>query len=74
MMNGDYAGCDPGLDGSFVVVSGDRIKYKMVMPTLSFTLESGKTKKEIDRAGVLSFLHTLPLHTHVAIEDRKSVV
>jgi len=67
-----YLGIDPGLQGSFAVVSGDRIKYKLVMPTLSFTTKSGKTKREIDRAGVLSFLHMLPPHTHVVIEKQKA--
>ena len=71
-MNVDYAGCDPGLSGGFAVVSGDRIKYKLAMPTLSFTTKSGKTKREIDRAGVLSFLHTLPPHTPVAIEKQEA--
>jgi Holliday junction resolvasome RuvABC endonuclease subunit len=67
-----FCGCDPGLAGGFAVVSGDKILYKMVkmvMPTLSVTTEEGKIKTEIDRQGVLSFLKTLPPHTHVAIEE-----
>ena len=63
-----YAGCDPGLNGGFVVISGDKILYKLVMPTLSFTMKDGKTKTEIDREGILSFLSIIPSHTHVAIE------
>jgi Holliday junction resolvasome RuvABC endonuclease subunit len=68
-MSRDYLGIDPGLAGGLVVVSGDRIKYKIAMPTLSFTTKAGKTKTEIDREGVLSFLKKLPEHTHVAIEN-----
>ena len=71
-MNVDYAGCDPGLSGGFVVVSGDKIKYKLAMPTLSFTTKGGKTKREIDREGVLSFLQTLSEHTHVVIEKQQA--
>jgi len=67
-----YLGCDPGLDGGFTVVSGDRIGYKLAMPTLSFTTREGKTKREIDRDGVLSFLKKLPEHTHVAIEKQEA--
>lgn len=69
-----YCGCDPGLSGGLAVVSGDRIRYKMVMPTISFTAKSGKTKTktEIDREGVLSFFRTLPKHTHVAIEKQQA--
>ena len=67
-----YLGIDPGLDGGFAVVSGDRIEYKMAMPTLSFTPKKGKTKREIDRDGVLSFLQTLPKHTRVAIEKQEA--
>ena len=67
-----YLGIDPGLDGGFVVVSGDRIGYKLAMPTLSFTSKKGKTKREIDREGVLSFLQTLPKHTHVVIEKQEA--
>ena len=63
-----FGGIDPGLNGGFAVVTGDRIRYKIAMPTLSFTTEQGKTKTEIDRNGVLSFLATLPAHTYVAIE------
>jgi len=70
MMSVDYVGCDPGLDGGFVVVSGDRIKYKMVMPTINFTTEEGKTKMELDRNGILSFLQTRPKHMHIAIEKQ----
>jgi Holliday junction resolvasome RuvABC endonuclease subunit len=64
-----YLGIDPGISGGFAVVSGDRILYKMVMPTLSFTTEAGKTKTELDREGILSFLATIPPHTHVVIEE-----
>ena len=69
-----YGGCDPGLNGGFVVITGDRILCKMVMPTISFTAKSGKTKTktEIDREGVLSFFRTLPEHTHVAIEKQQA--
>lgn len=71
----DKKGClgiDPGLNGGFAVVSGDKIKYKMAMPTLSFTTKAGKTKTEIDREGVLLFLAILPPHTHVAIEKQEA--
>jgi len=67
-----YLGCDPGLDGGFAVVSGDRIEYKMVTPTLSFTTKKGKTKRELDRDGILSFLQTLPNHTRVVIEEQEA--
>lgn len=68
----DYLGIDPGLSGGFAVVSGDRIKYKMAMPTLSFTTKAGKTKTEIDREGALSFLMLLQPHTHVVIEKQEA--
>jgi Holliday junction resolvasome RuvABC endonuclease subunit len=68
-MTSFFCGCDPGLSGGFAVVSGDRIVYKMVMPTISHKNKAGKTKTEIDRDGVLSFLSTIPPHTHVAIEE-----
>lgn len=64
-----FGGADPGLDGGFAVISGDKICYKLAMPTLSFTTNTGKIKTEIDRLGVLSFLKKLPPHTHVAIEE-----
>jgi hypothetical protein len=64
-----FCGCDPGLSGGFAVISGDKRLYKMVMPTLSFTTKTGKTKTSIDREGVLSFLATIPPYTHVAIEE-----
>jgi Holliday junction resolvasome RuvABC endonuclease subunit len=71
-MINDFLGIDPGLKGGFAVVSGDKIRYKMAMPTLSFTTRDCKTKTGIDRAGVLSFLATLPPHTHVAIEEQEA--
>jgi Holliday junction resolvasome RuvABC endonuclease subunit len=71
-MTEDYLGIDPGLNGGFAVVSGDKIRYTMAMPTLSFTTEQGKTKTEIDREGVLSFLKTFPPHTHVVIEQQEA--
>jgi Holliday junction resolvasome RuvABC endonuclease subunit len=71
-MTEDYLGIDPGLTGGFAVVSGDRIRYKMVMPTLSFTTKEGKTKTEIDREGVLSFLKIFPPHVHVVIEEQEA--
>jgi Holliday junction resolvasome RuvABC endonuclease subunit len=64
-----YLGIDPGIFGGFAVISGDKILYKMVMPTISHKNKAGKTKKEIDRDGVLSFLATIPPHTHVVIEE-----
>jgi hypothetical protein len=64
-----FCGCDPGLNGGWVVISCDKIVYKMVMPTISFKTVDGKTKTEIDREGVLSFLATIPPHTHVVIEE-----
>ena len=67
-----YCGCDPGLNGGWAVISGDRIRYKMVMPTISFTTTDDKTKTELDREGILSFLATLPPHTHVAIEKQEA--
>lgn len=71
-MEADYLGIDPGLNGGFAVVSGDKIRYKIAMPTLSFTTREGKTKTEIDRDGVLSFLSKFPPHTHVAIEEQEA--
>ena len=68
-MGTSYLGIDPGLSGGLAVVSGDRIRYKMAMPTISFTTKKGKTKSEIDREAILSFLAVLPKHTHVAIEE-----
>ena len=67
-----YLGIDPGLSGGLAVVSGDRIRYKMAMPTISFTTKKGKTKTGIDREGLMSFLKTLPEHTHVAIEEQQA--
>jgi Holliday junction resolvasome RuvABC endonuclease subunit len=65
----DYLGIDPGLTGGFAVVSGEKIKYKMVMPTLSFgNTKDDTTKTVIDREGVLSFLKIFPPHVHVVIE------
>ena len=72
-MTKDYLGIDPGLSGGFAVVSGDRIRFKMVMPTLSFgNTKDDKTKTEIDREGVLSFLKIFPPHTHVVIEQQEA--
>jgi Holliday junction resolvasome RuvABC endonuclease subunit len=67
-----YLGIDPGLNGGFAVVSGDTIRYKMAMPTLSFTTREGKTKTEIDRQAILSVLAMQPKHTHVAIEEQQA--
>jgi Holliday junction resolvasome RuvABC endonuclease subunit len=64
-----YLGIDPGFFGGFAVISGDKIVYKMVMPTISHKNKAGKTKTEIDREGVLSFLKKLRPHTPVAIEE-----
>jgi Holliday junction resolvasome RuvABC endonuclease subunit len=64
-----YIGIDPGISGGFAVISGDKILYKMVMPTISHKNKAGKTKTEIDRDGVLSFLSTIPPYTHVVIEE-----
>jgi Holliday junction resolvasome RuvABC endonuclease subunit len=71
-MKASYLGIDPGLNGGFAVISGDSIRYKMAMPTISFTTKQGKNKKEIDRDGVMTFLKTLPEHTHVAIEKQQA--
>ena len=71
-MISDYLGIDPGLNGGFACVSGDKIRYKMVMPTISFTTKDGKTKTEIDRDAVLSFLALFPPHVHVAIEKQEA--
>jgi Holliday junction resolvasome RuvABC endonuclease subunit len=71
-MISNYLGIDPGLSGGFAVVSGDRILYKMAMPTISFTTGEDKTKTEIDREGVLSFLKRCPAHTHVVIEKQEA--
>lgn len=71
-MEADYLGIDPGLNGGFAVVSGDNIRYKMVMPTISFTTNDGKTKTQIDRDAVLSFLTLLPQHVHVVIEEQEA--
>lgn len=75
-MIAEYLGIDPGLNGGFAVVSGDRIRCKMAMPTITLTTiekdgeESKKT--EINRKGVLSFLQLLPPHTHVVIEKQEA--
>jgi Holliday junction resolvasome RuvABC endonuclease subunit len=69
-MEADYLGIDPGLNGGFACVSGDKISYKLAMPTISFTTKDGKTKTEIDRDTVLSFLSLFPPHVHVAIEEQ----
>ena len=62
-MLANYLGIDPGLSGGFVVVVGDRIRYKMVMPTITLStikMDGEESKKtEIDRKGVLSFLQML---------------
>lgn len=72
-MTEDYLGIDPGLTGGFVVVSGDKIRYKMVMPTLSFGNTKDDTPKTmIDREGVLSFLKIFPPHVHVVIEEQEA--
>lgn len=71
-MVADYLGIDPGLNGGFAIVSGDSIRFKMVMPTISFTTKEGKTKTEIDRDAVLSFLTLFPQHVHVAIEKQEA--
>jgi hypothetical protein len=68
-MTSCYLGIDPGLNGSFVLISGNKIVCKMVMPTISFKTLDGKTKTSIDREGVLSFLATIPPYTHVIIEE-----
>ena len=65
-----YMGVDPGLNGSFVVISGDVIRCKLVMPTISATSKKGKRKGEIDQNGVLSFLSCLPPQTHAVIEEQ----
>jgi Holliday junction resolvasome RuvABC endonuclease subunit len=70
MMEADYLGIDPGLNGGFACVSGDKISYKMAMPTISFTTTDGKTKTELDRKGICSFLSALPPHTHAVIEEQ----
>lgn len=67
-----FCGCDPGLNGAFAIVSGDTIRYKMAMPTISHKTKQGKTKTELDRKGILSFLKILPEHTHVAIEEQRA--
>ena len=71
-MEADYLGCDPGLMGGWAIISGDRIRYKMVMPTISVTTKEGKTKTQIDRDAVLSFLTLFPQHVHVAIEQQEA--
>ena len=75
-MLANYLGIDPGLSGGFVVVVGDRIRYKMVMPTITLStikMDGEESKKtEIDRKGVLSFLQMLPPHSHVVIEKQEA--
>jgi Holliday junction resolvasome RuvABC endonuclease subunit len=71
-MKASYLGIDPGLNGAFAVVLGDKLRYKMAMPTLSYTTKEGKTKTELDREGILSFLSIFPPHTHVAIEEQEA--
>jgi Holliday junction resolvasome RuvABC endonuclease subunit len=71
-MIADYLGIDPGLSGGFAVVSGDKIRCRLAMPTLSFTTKEGKTKTELNREAILSFLAMQPKHTHVAIEKQEA--
>ena len=71
-MTSDYLGIDPGLNGGFAIVSGNSIFYKMVMPTISVTTKDGKTKTQIDRDGVLSFLTLFPQHVHAVIEEQEA--
>lgn len=71
-MTSDYLGIDPGLNGGFAVVSGDRVRYKMVMPTISFTTKDDKTKTELDRESILSFLTLFPQHVHAVIEKQEA--
>lgn len=75
-MLADYLGIDPGLSGAFVVISDDRIRYKMAMPTITLTtikMDGEESKKpEIDRKGVLSFLKLFPEHMHVVIEKQEA--
>ena len=69
-MTGSYLGIDPGLNGAFAILTGNRIRYKMVMPTISVTTKEDKTRRDIDREAVLSFVSRLPNDTHVAIEKQ----
>ena len=71
-MGFDFLGIDPGLNGGLAVVSGDKIRYKLAMPTICFTPKKGRTKTEIDRDGIMSFLKTLPAHMHAVIEEQQA--
>ena len=67
-----YLGIDPGLSGGLVFIVDDKIKYKIVMPTISTTTADGDKKTDLDRHGILSFLTLIPAHTHVVIEKQKA--
>ena len=71
-MGSDFLGIDPGLNGGLAVVSDNKIRYKLAMPTISVTTKKGNIKKGIDRGGIITFLQTLPEHTHAAIEEQQA--
>lgn len=65
-----YLGIDPGLSGGLVYILEGKIKYKLVMPTITITKKKGDSKKELDRLGISSFLSRIPNHTNVTIEEQ----
>lgn len=67
---GYFGGIDPGLNGGFAVISGNQIRCKFAMPLISTTTKKGKIKKELDQAGILSFLLHIPPYTHLVIEEQ----
>lgn len=69
-MISEYLGCDPGLNGSFAVVSSDKIKYKIAMPTITISKANGDSKRVPDQHGISSFLSRIPKHTHCVIEEQ----
>lgn len=71
-MANKYLGIDPGLNGGFAIVSGNKVRYKMVMPTISAKTKGGNTRRVIDREGVLTFVSMFPKHTHAAIEEQEA--
>lgn len=68
-----HLGIDPGLDGGFFVISHDGGGFKLKMPTIKIEKEDGSKKRELDRAGILSFLKRLPAGTRAVIEEQHPV-
>jgi Holliday junction resolvasome RuvABC endonuclease subunit len=66
----EYLGIDPGLSGGLAVVSSDKIKYKIAMPTITIIKANGDSKRVPDQHGISSFLSSIPKHTHCVIEEQ----